>query len=85
MTERAAILLLQQEALAELLQLPRGARIDRVESPMGRPGVLLVRVRNAGWTVCDGASIRESTAIVSRRFGPDGSALGAVIDWGFDD
>jgi len=37
------------ETLTTLLQLPAGSHVDAAWTPFDRPGVLLLRVRGAGW------------------------------------
>ena len=45
----AAIFEVTPETMASALQLPAGAYIDAAWTPWDRPGVLLLRVRGAGW------------------------------------
>ncbi len=80
---QAALLVLNQEFLAELLQLPAGCHIDGAVAPHDQPGVLHLRVRGAGWPTKAGWMLRQARGTVTRYHAEDGSVLGQVIDWGF--
>ena len=65
-TERAAILLIDPEVLAQLLQLPEGSYIDSAHVPHDRPGVLELRIRGAGWPVLPGTRLTAVRGTVTR-------------------
>jgi hypothetical protein len=78
----AAILLCTPEALQELLQLPDGAYIDSVYSPLDKPGTLELRIRGAGWPCELGQLIPRTTATVTRTLDAGGLETARTVDWG---
>lgn len=72
---RGLIFTATPEALAMLLQLPKGAYIDAVKAPVDEPGVLAFRVMGIGPEIELGQ--------VMPRFQPECSLDGKrlVIDW----
>lgn len=77
----AALLVVDHLRLAELLQLPAGSHIDAVWSPVDQPGVVLLRLRGAGWPVKTGALLPRSTGILTRHISADGAVERVFINW----
>ena len=80
MPDLAALLVATPEALVAALQLPAGCHIDSVSAPHDRPGVLILRLRGAGWPTEIGERLREVVGTVTKHHGTDGRDV--VIDWG---
>lgn len=55
--DRAAIVELTPEFLAQILQLPPGAYIDVLRMKDDQMGVLVMRLRGSGWPVVPGCLI----------------------------
>lgn len=79
---KAAILQVDTQFLAGLLQLPEGARIDLVMPCIDNPERLQIRVLGAGWPVAEGARIREAFGTVHAPAGGQ-FEVAPRIDWGF--
>lgn len=81
----AAIIEITPVVLAAALQLPPGSYVDCVDSPHDRPGVLLMRLRGAGWPVKPGERIPQASAMVNRYYGEDGALIREVFNWGLSE
>jgi hypothetical protein len=66
-----AILEVAPDMLAQALQLPPGAHIDAIINQVAQPGMMLLRVRGAGWPTYLGDRIMHTK----------GTVTGGVIDW----
>lgn len=80
-SERAALVRLPFEALAELLQLPLGARIDAALADLTEDRMLTIRIRDAGWPTTEGHKIPWATASVTEYRDVDGRCFKRVIEW----
>lgn len=80
--ERAAILRVSHEILAQFLQLPEGAYIDAVFAPYDAPGVIELRIRGAGWPITLGQIIPRASGIVHMTIDEDAPSKIVSIDWG---
>lgn len=77
---RLAILRVQPETLADLLQLPKGAFIEGICTE-DHLGVVQLRIRGAGWPVSQGGLIPTAeTAVVQTREAKPEDMIYAV-DW----
>lgn len=74
-----ALVKMSPQFLAQLLQLPAGAEIDAVDVDLHRRGVLVLRIRGAGWPTMPGDVICEAKPVVYTR----AVEAGHVIDWRF--
>lgn len=81
-TNLAAILVVNFEWLRIMLQLPKGARIEAVQSPIEQPGIVLLRIRGAGWPCEEGEVIQRTSSHTTCTRLDDGRELAPVIDWG---
>jgi hypothetical protein len=84
--DRAAIFMASSEFLRSMLCLPDGAEIDAVQVDVDRPGVLLFRIRGAGWPVHNGATIPRATCQIRQRTMCDGEGFVMFverIEWDF--
>lgn len=61
--ELMAMLEISFSALARLLQLPDGCRIDGVFTSPDVPDVVAVRLRGAGWLVSPGDRVKKASAV----------------------
>jgi hypothetical protein len=64
--ERMALLHVSPEMLVQLLQLPAGAYVDRIQEPIDRNGSFVFRIRGAGWETNPGNVIGTATASITR-------------------
>jgi hypothetical protein len=79
---RAALLVVNEAILADLLQLPAGCHIDSVTAPHDQPGVLQLRVRGAGWLMKAGMVVPKAHGVVIRHYAADGALVRQAVDWG---
>jgi hypothetical protein len=77
----AALLVVDHETLAALLQLPKGSHIDAVHAPHDEPGTLHVRLRGAGWPTKMGWKLPQARGTVTRCYADNGEVMKTVIDW----
>jgi hypothetical protein len=82
MIERAAILQIHPAYLRELLQLPDGATLDRIEVPHDRAGLLELRIRGAGWPTVPGEMLTRTTGTVTVLRDAEGREVARTVDWG---
>jgi hypothetical protein len=82
MTELAAILQIHPAYLRELLQLPDGATLDRIEVPHDRAGLLELRIRGAGWPTVPGEMLTRTTGTVTVLRDAEGREVARTVDWG---
>lgn len=71
---RGAVLHVSLFALAELLQLPKNAKIEAFTHDIDCPDLLKIRISGAGWPVTDGAVIPSTKGIVNR-------VVSHSVDW----
>lgn len=79
--ERAAILQIHPAELRELLQLPDGATLDRIEVPHDRAGLLEMRIRGAGWPTVPGEMLTRTRGTVTALRDADGRVVARTVDW----
>lgn len=73
---RAVIIEVNLGLLGELMSLPLGVAIDRVEQPLNQPGVVKMVLRGDGlpemFSVAPGGVIRDADPMVRSSNDPDG-------------
>lgn len=81
--DRAAIVRIRPEVLAELLQFPEGACIDAVQSRIDEIGSIELRIRGAGWPVEVGRLINHVQPMIRREHDATSAVTRRVIEWKF--
>ena len=77
--KQAAILLVNAELLADILQLPQGSKIEAIAQDIERPDVFKIRIVGAGWPVEEGDCI-PCTAATCTAWVPSNG-----LNWNFPD
>lgn len=80
---KAALLKIDSYSLAQLLQLPTGTIIDRIQERFDNPGEYEIRVYGAGWETHPGCLIVPTKGKVTVYMRQPGKST-FRIDWGFD-
>lgn len=87
--KRMAILTVTPEALRQLLQLPNGVELVRVEMAQGQRGALRLMIEGAGWPTPEGGYVQPAqiaTVHTSYHFAEDGQNIRLdKIDWNLPD